>query len=92
MILQLHLSSVFSAIPFRSMFINKGFLVFQSVSTFVLRHAIYIYIYIYIYILIKIFDNLIQVSDITFYPIILPLSWVTLKYGNADVHTKTSNY
>ena len=33
MILQLHLSSVFEAIPFHSMFINEGFLVIRSVST-----------------------------------------------------------
>ena len=34
MILQLHLSHVFEAISFRSMFINKGFLVILRVSTF----------------------------------------------------------
>ena len=36
MILQLHLSSVFEAIPFHSMFTNNGFLVIRSVSTFFL--------------------------------------------------------
>ena len=34
MILQLHLSHVFDAISFRSMFINKGFLVILRLSTF----------------------------------------------------------
>ena len=40
MILQLHLSSVFEAIPFHSIFINNVFLVIRSVSIF-LRHLVF---------------------------------------------------